>query len=118
MQNPTFEKNKDRKFISIPIDINFVSLRGISPKRLRFQIEYALERGTTTNSFLIGNLKQQSNNDTPIFIIHPPSGSFGTLFIEKLKLIIPCKDKKLFIIIFPLKKTKVHISVASFVREK
>ena len=41
-----------RQTISIPIEVGLISLRGLSPQRLRFELEYGLERGSTANSFL------------------------------------------------------------------
>jgi len=41
-----------RQVISLPIDDGLTCLRGLSPQRLRFELEYALERGSTANSFL------------------------------------------------------------------
>ncbi len=41
-----------RTVITLPIEKGLISLRGLSPQRLRFELEYALERGSTANSFL------------------------------------------------------------------
>ena len=37
----------DRSVIQIPIEPGLICLRGLSPRRLRFEVEYGLERGTT-----------------------------------------------------------------------
>ena len=42
----------DRSVITIPLDAGLTCLRCLSPKRLRFEVEYGLERGTSANSFL------------------------------------------------------------------
>ena len=42
----------ERRTIQIPVDTGVISLRGLSPQRHRFELEYALERGSTANSFL------------------------------------------------------------------
>ena len=42
----------ERQVIQLPVEPGLVCLRGLSPKRLRFEVEYGLERGTTANSFL------------------------------------------------------------------
>ena len=42
-----------RRTIQLPIDDGVVGLRGLSPQRHRFELEYALERGSTANSCLL-----------------------------------------------------------------
>ena len=42
----------DRRVITLPVEPGLICLRGLSPRRLRFEVEYGLERGTTANSFL------------------------------------------------------------------
>ena len=42
----------DRRVIVLPLEPGLVCLRGLSPKRLRFEVEYGLERGTSANAFL------------------------------------------------------------------
>ena len=41
-----------KKTIQIPIEENFICLRSLNPKRTRFEVEYSLEKGSCTNSFL------------------------------------------------------------------
>ena len=41
-----------RRTIQLLIDDGVVGLRGLSPQRHRFELEYALERGSTANSVL------------------------------------------------------------------
>lgn len=61
----------------LPIAANTTALRSRSWERLRFEIEYALEKGTTANAYLIrGN---------QIALLDPPGGSFTEIFIEALK---------------------------------
>nr|WP_242018536.1 diflavin flavoprotein [Pseudanabaena sp. FACHB-1998] len=51
-------------------------MRSRSWNRLRFEIEYALEKGTTANSFLIqGNLQA---------LIDPPGGTFTEIYLKEL----------------------------------
>jgi flavorubredoxin/flavin reductase (DIM6/NTAB) family NADH-FMN oxidoreductase RutF len=53
------------------------ALRSRSWNRLRFEIEYALEKGTTANSFLIqGNLQA---------LIDPPGGTFTEIYLDELR---------------------------------
>jgi hypothetical protein len=44
--------SSDRRVLVLPLEPGLLCLRGLSPRRLRFEIEYGLERGTTANSFL------------------------------------------------------------------
>ena len=41
-----------RRVIQLPLEPGLICLKGLSPSRLRFEVEYGLERGTTANSFL------------------------------------------------------------------
>ncbi|MFZ4557892.1 MAG: flavin oxidoreductase, partial [Pseudanabaena sp.] len=70
-------KSKPRDVQVIYIADETYALRSRSWKRLRFEIEYALEKGTTANSFLIqGNLKA---------LIDPPGGTFTDIYLEELR---------------------------------
>ena len=61
---------------SLPIAADTIALRSRSWNRLRFEIEYALEKGTTANSYLIrGN---------QIALIDPPGESFKDAFLKAL----------------------------------
>ena len=61
----------------LPIAADTTALRSRSWNRLRFEIEYALEKGTTANSYLIrGN---------QIALIDPPGESFKDAFLAALK---------------------------------
>ncbi len=70
--------NSGRRDVQVlPIAADTFVLRSRSWDRLRFEIEYALEKGTTANTYLIkGNL---------IALIDPPGESFSEIFIEALK---------------------------------
>jgi flavorubredoxin/flavin reductase (DIM6/NTAB) family NADH-FMN oxidoreductase RutF len=61
----------------LPIAADTIALRSRSWQRLRFEIEYAREKGTTANSYLIrGN---------QVALIDPPGGSFTEPFLAALK---------------------------------
>ncbi|GEM_PF-4646730 len=51
-----------RQTINIPIEAGLISLRGLSPQRLRFELEYALERGSTANAFLFLPVMTRKDN--------------------------------------------------------
>jgi flavorubredoxin/flavin reductase (DIM6/NTAB) family NADH-FMN oxidoreductase RutF len=75
----------DRRVISLPIEPGLLCLRGLSPRRLRFEVEYGLERGTTANSFLF---QQAGSGGAPV-LVHPPGASFAAPFLEQLALLVP-----------------------------
>ncbi|KKI98781.1 flavin oxidoreductase [Prochlorothrix hollandica PCC 9006 = CALU 1027] len=61
-----------------------LALRSRSWNRLRFEMEYALERGTTANSYLIQGEK--------IALLDPPGESFTSIFLESLGQEVDYKD--------------------------
>jgi flavorubredoxin/flavin reductase (DIM6/NTAB) family NADH-FMN oxidoreductase RutF len=68
---------KPRDVQAIYIADETFALRSRSWNRLRFEIEYALEKGTTANSFLIqGNL---------LALIDPPGETFTSIYLEELR---------------------------------
>ncbi|MBU7585787.1 MAG: diflavin flavoprotein [Nostoc sp. TH1S01] len=69
--------SKPRDVQVSPIATNTKVLRARSQSRLRFEIEYALERGTTSNCYLIEGDKTA--------IIDPPADTFTTIFLEALQ---------------------------------
>ena len=85
----------DRRVIQIPLDDQLLCLRGLSPKRLRFEVEYGLERGTTANSFLF------SGGPAPV-LVHPPGASFAEPYLEQLATLIPANA--------PLKVVVGHVN--------
>ncbi|MFN7229759.1 MAG: flavin reductase, partial [Synechococcaceae cyanobacterium] len=58
--------------------------RGLSPKRLRFEVEYGLERGTTANSFLFLAGTGPGGRPVPPVLVHPPGASFAEPFLACL----------------------------------
>ncbi|MEO1591963.1 MAG: flavodoxin domain-containing protein, partial [Cyanobacteria bacterium J06632_22] len=66
------------------IDADTLLLRSRSWRRLRFEIEYAQEKGTTANSYLI------KGRETAL--IDPPGGSFTDIFLDTLAQHIPLVD--------------------------
>ena len=74
----------DRQVISLPVSEGLVSLRGLSPQRLRFELEYALERGSTANSFLFAAGADQEGNQQPAVLVHPPGAAYADVFLPAL----------------------------------
>ncbi|MEO1400692.1 MAG: diflavin flavoprotein [Cyanobacteria bacterium J06635_1] len=68
---------KKRDVQVLPIAADTTVLRSRSWERLRFEIEYALEKGTTANSYLIQGDK--------VALIDPPGGSFTETFLAALR---------------------------------
>ncbi len=94
MQNSLKKESSDLlKVISIPIEKGLISLRGLSPNRLRFELEYGLERGSTDNSFLFsGNDHLDQSITTPI-LVHPPGS--GRVISKYPKKHSACKQQSL-----------------------
>ena len=70
-------ENKPRDVQVLPIAADTTVLRSRSWTRLRFEIEYALGRGTTANSYLIKAEKTA--------LIDPPGESFTEIFLTALQ---------------------------------
>jgi flavorubredoxin/flavin reductase (DIM6/NTAB) family NADH-FMN oxidoreductase RutF len=77
-------ESSDRRVIVLPVDDGLLCLRGLSPKRLRFEVEYGLERGTTANSFLFSAGTNTAGQPVPPVLVHPPGESFAEPFLEQL----------------------------------
>ncbi len=88
----------DRRVITLPVEPGLLCLRGLSPRRLRFEVEYGLERGTTANSFLF---QQGASGGAPV-LVHPPGASFAAPFLEQLALLVPADA--------PLKVVVSHVN--------
>ncbi len=61
----------------LPIATNTTVLRARSWTRLRFEIEYALARGTTSNSYVISGDK--------VAVIDPPPETFSLIYLDALR---------------------------------
>ncbi|AFY45561.1 flavin reductase domain protein FMN-binding protein [Nostoc sp. PCC 7107] len=82
--HPTpMSNSKPRDVQVFPIATNTRVLRARSQSRLRFEIEYALERGTTSNCYVLEGDKTA--------IIDPPADTFTTIFLEALQQTIHLK---------------------------
>ncbi|MCP9803128.1 diflavin flavoprotein [Cyanobium sp. T1G-Tous] len=86
-------KNLERRVIQLPIEPGLICLKGLSPTRLRFEVEYGLERGTTANSFLF--------QQVPL-LVHPPGASFAEPFLAELAKLVPAEA--------PLKVVVGHVN--------
>ena len=83
----------ERRVIQLPLEPGLICLRSLSPRRLRFELEYGLERGTSANSFLfLGN--GSTDDDERIgtaaaLLVHPPGASFAAPYLEALASLVP-----------------------------
>jgi flavorubredoxin/flavin reductase (DIM6/NTAB) family NADH-FMN oxidoreductase RutF len=82
-------RSADRSVIVLPIDPGLTCLRGLSPRRLRFEVEYGLERGTSANSFLFDAGSNSNGQPLPPVLVHPPGASFATPYLKALTALIP-----------------------------
>jgi len=78
----------DRRVIALPLEPGLICLKGLSPKRLRFEIEYGLERGTTANSFLFEAGLNADGKPVPPVLVHPPGASFAEPYLEQLAALV------------------------------
>jgi flavorubredoxin/flavin reductase (DIM6/NTAB) family NADH-FMN oxidoreductase RutF len=78
-----------RRVIQLPIEPGLICLRGLSPERLRFEVEYGLERGTTANAFLIEGGTTTTGRAVPPVLVHPPGASFAEPFLAELAALVP-----------------------------
>jgi flavorubredoxin/flavin reductase (DIM6/NTAB) family NADH-FMN oxidoreductase RutF len=79
----------ERRVIALPLEPGLICLKGLSPNRLRFEIEYGLERGTTANSFLLEAGVNADGRTMPPVLVHPPGASFAEPFLEQLAQLVP-----------------------------
>ncbi|WP_137669318.1 diflavin flavoprotein [Sphaerospermopsis reniformis] len=75
---------KPRDVQILPIGTDTTIIRSRSWARLRFEIEYALAKGTTANSFIIQGDK--------IALIDPPGETFTEIYLEALQKRIDIKN--------------------------
>jgi flavorubredoxin/flavin reductase (DIM6/NTAB) family NADH-FMN oxidoreductase RutF len=76
--------SKPRDVQVIPVATNTTFIRARSWSRLRFEIEYARERGTTSNCYLIEGDKTA--------IIDPPAETFTEFYLEALQQTLNLKE--------------------------
>jgi flavorubredoxin/flavin reductase (DIM6/NTAB) family NADH-FMN oxidoreductase RutF len=87
--SPAPTANLDRRVIDLPLEPGLICLKGLSFKRLRFEIEYGLERGTTANSFLFEAGTTADGRSVPPVLVHPPGASFAEPFRAALARLVP-----------------------------
>ncbi len=101
----------EMKVISIPIEQGCISIRGLSPNRFRFESEYALEKGSTDNSFLFTNSENSDGNNQEAILVHPPGALYSKVFMPVLAKVLPKPDKlkKLSVVIGHVNPNRVNL---------
>ena len=106
----------DRRVIAIPLEPGLLCLRGLSPRRLRFEIEYGLERGTSANSFLFtgtGGDDNDEDNDERIgsaaaLLVHPLGASFADSYLAALEELVP-QERELQVVVGHVNPNRVAL---------
>ncbi len=98
------EQPNSKSVINLAIDEGFISLRCLSPKKLRFEIEYSLGKGTTSNSFLFYKDKEMT-----AVLINPPGSNFEEVFIPALRKLVSQNIKELIVIVGHINPNRVNL---------
>ena len=99
--------NLKKKTIEIPIENNFICLRSLNPNRTRFEVEYSLEKGSCTNSFLIKNTKNETKERDDFILIHPPGLTFEKEFLEKFETLISKSSSEIKLVMGHINPNKI-----------
>ena len=95
--------------INLPVDRGLACLRGLSPQRLRFELEYALERGSTANSFLFEAGLNATGVQQPSVLVHPPGMAYSSVFLPALQDALPATDEPLLIVVGHVNPNRVAL---------
>ncbi|MFM7634894.1 MAG: flavin oxidoreductase, partial [Cyanobacteriota bacterium] len=98
----------DRRVIALPLEPGLLCLRGLSPRRLRFEVEYGLERGTTANSFLFEGGSAPDGHAVPPVLIHPPGMTYAEPFFAALAEWVPA-DAALKVVVGVVNPNRVEL---------
>ena len=83
-----------RRTIQLPIDTGVLCLRGLSPERHRFELEYALERGSTANSVLF-----EAGDGSAAVLVHPPGAAYSSVFLPELNTLLGDVEQPLLVVV-------------------
>ncbi len=112
MKNPSLNKSAkqtdDLEIIVIPIEEGVLSIRGLSPKRIRFELEYALERGSTDNCFLFRDSDDSMNDDSAV-LVHPPGAIYADVFLPQIVNLVPNPNTVLRVIVGHVNPNRVKL---------
>ncbi len=104
MNQRTSKKTTEKQLICLPIADGFSSIRCLSPKKLRFEIEYSLGKGTTSNTFLFF----ESNESTAV-LVNPPGENFKEIFLPALKEIVSTEITELLVVTGHINPNRVSL---------
>ena len=100
---------KEKEVITIVLEKTFINIRSLSPKRLRFEVEYGLERGTSANSFYIPKGFNTNKEYQPPILIHPPGGNFSEIFIKKFSELLPPTNDEILILMGHINPNRIQL---------
>ena len=98
------EISDSRRTIRLPIDEGVIAFRSLSPQRHRFELEYALERGSTANSVLF-----EAGDDAPAILVHPPGAAYRDAFLPALAEVLPPSDAPLLVVVGHINPNRVAL---------
>ena len=98
----------ERRVIVIPMQDGLRCLRCLSPNRLRFEVEYGLERGTSANAFLFEGGEAADGHAVPPVLVHPPGASFAAPFLEQLEKLV-ASDAPLKVVVGHVNPNRVDL---------
>jgi flavorubredoxin/flavin reductase (DIM6/NTAB) family NADH-FMN oxidoreductase RutF len=104
-----------RRVITLPVEAGILCLRGLSPRRLRFEVEYGLERGTTANSFLFEAGAAADGHPVPPVLVHPPGMTYAEPFCAALAQKVPT-DAALKVVVGVVNPNRVELLRAMVIR--
>ena len=104
----TASATAERSVVALPIEPGLLCLRGLSPRRLRFEVEYGLERGTTANSFLFEGGTAADGHPVPPVLIHPPGMTYAEPFCAALAERVPA-DAALKVVVGVVNPNRVEL---------
>ena len=98
------EISDSRRTIRLPIDEGVIAFRSLSPQRHRFELEYALERGSTANSVLF-----EAGDGAPAVLVHPPGAAYRDAFLPALAEALPPSDAPLLVVVGHINPNRVAL---------
>jgi len=98
------EISYSRRTIRLPIEEGVIAFRSLSPQRHRFELEYALERGSTANSVLF-----EAGDDAPAILVHPPGAAYRDAFLPALAEALPPSDAPLLVVVGHINPNRVAL---------
>ena len=98
------EISDKRRTIRLPIDEGVMAFRGLSPQRHRFELEYALERGSTANSVFF-----EAGDNAPAVLVHPPGAAYRDAFLPAFAEALPVSDTPLLVVVGHINPNRVAL---------